>query len=310
MAEPAIEVRNLSKFFRRGIRRKRKQVLEDVSFTVRPGSVYGFLGPNGAGKSTTIKALLSFVRPQRGVIRILGSPVTNAAIRKRIGFLPETADYYGFMSPRRLLRIYASILGIASRERDKRIDFLLEVVGLARERDDRISTYSKGMKQRVGIAQALLNEPELLILDEPGSGLDPLGQREIRDLIIAQKKRGCTIFFSSHELAEVEAVCDEAAIIRAGRIVREGPLEKLVPYRKQLAVRVRGIEQVLLSQQPFVQAIQPQLHPGEIAFIASPAFSMVQVAEALTKLGAEILSIAAVRESLEETFLRLMREPQ
>jgi ABC-2 type transport system ATP-binding protein len=306
----AIEVAHISKSYSRGPFRARKRVLEDVSFQVRRGSVFGFLGPNGAGKSTTIKVLLAFVHAQAGEARILGEPAGNTAVRRRIGYLPETADYYPFMSPERLLLVYADILGIPRREARTRIGELLELVGMSRERRERIGTFSKGMKQRVGIAQALLNEPDVLILDEPASGLDPLGQREIRDLILAQKQRGRTIFFSSHELTEVEQVCDEAAIIRAGRIIRQGALSELVPYRQDLLVRVRNIDRAAVESRPFVRDFPAPPRAGELTFVAAPGHSVEELARLVREAGGEVLSVSTVRDSLEDVFLRLMREEQ
>jgi ABC-2 type transport system ATP-binding protein len=304
--KPAIEVQGLYKSYRRGLFRQSKQILEDVSFCVPQGSVFGFLGPNGAGKSTTIKVLLNFVQPQGGVVRVLGESPAKARVRQRIGYLPETADYYGFLTPMRLLLLYCDMFGIPRREARPRCEHLLELVGLSRQKTERIHTFSKGMKQRVGIAQALLNEPELLILDEPASGLDPLGMREIRNLIIEQKRMGRTVFFSSHELSEIEAVCDEAAIIRAGRIVRCGTLSELVPYREELVVRVRGVQAEQLKDLAFVGQIRPLLQPGEISFIAQPGYSLEQLARLTSQSGAEVLSISTVRDSLEDIFLQLM----
>lgn len=308
MTDNAIEVENLAKSYSRGFFRSPKQVLQNVSFCVPRGAVYGFLGPNGAGKSTTIKVMLGFARAQAGQVRILGEPAQRAPVRRRIGYLPETADYYPFLSPQRLLMVYADILGMRRCEARRRIGELLELVGMSRERNERIGTFSKGMKQRIGIAQALLNDPELLILDEPASGLDPLGQREIRDLILAQKARGRTIFFSSHELTEVENVCDQAAIIRNGRILRHGTLGELVPYREELEVRVRGGDPSRFDGKPFVREVHRGNDPSEFRFIAATGCTIPQLAQSVAEAGGEVLSIAAVRESLEEIFLKLIRE--
>lgn len=305
--DAAIEVTGLSKAYRRGVLHK-KSVLIDLSFRVAKGSVYGFLGHNGAGKSTTIKALLNFVQPDAGTVRILGSSPTDPNARRRVGFLPETADYYSFMSPRRLLHIYGNIIGLDRRDRDRRIDSLLDSVGLSREKDEKIGTFSKGMKQRVGIAQALLNEPELLILDEPASGLDPLGQREIRDLILEQKRLGRTIFFSSHELSEIEAVCDEAAIIRMGRMVRSGTLGELVPYREDLVARLRNAQAADVAKKEYCLELRPSLYPEETAFIAKQGITIAQLAQRLQADGFDVVSIGAVRDTLEEIFLEIMKE--
>lgn len=307
MTENVIEVRDISKGYRRGIMRKRKPVLDAVTFSVRRGTVFGFLGHNGAGKSTTIKVLLDLVKADSGEARILGEKPSSASARRRIGYLPETADYYPFLTPRKLLLLYGDLFNFSRKESARRADELLELVGMEREKNEKISTFSKGMKQRVGIAQALLNEPELLILDEPASGLDPLGQREIRDLIIDQKKRGRTIFFSSHELAEVEAVCDEAAIIRRGKMVRSGALSDLVPYRAELVARVRARDADCLKEKPFVGHVRPQANPEEIHFVAPAGYTIDRLASELKTAGCEPISIGSVRDSLEDIFLELMK---
>lgn len=308
MKANAIEVEGLCKWYRRGLFRPRKQVLENVTFQVPQGSVFGFLGHNGAGKSTTIKVLLGFLRAEKGNVTVLGLKAGDAKARARIGYLPETADYYPFLTPRRLLRIYGHILGLKGSTLEKKIDLLLDMVRLDREKDERIGSFSKGMKQRVGIAQALLNDPDLLILDEPASGLDPMGQREIRDLIVSEKKAGRTIFFSSHELAEVEALCDEAAIVRTGRVVRAGTLSELVPYREQLQVKVRGTSVQRIDDLGIASEMKPQLSPDELIFIAKPNYTVSEMAGLLEREGIQTISLGAARESLEDTFLRLMGE--
>lgn len=308
MPEIAIQVEHLHKSYRRGIPGRRKPVLQDVTFCVPKGCVFGFLGPNGAGKSTTIKVLLDFVQPDQGSVQVLGQPPRHAASRRRIGYLPETADYYSFLTPRKLLALYCDLFGMSGADAHRRVAHLLDLVGLSREKDERIGLFSKGMKQRVGIAQAMLNSPELLILDEPTSGLDPIGMREIRDLILAQKHAGSTVFFSSHDLGEVEAVCDEAAIIRTGRILRHGKLDELVPYREELMVRVTGIDAAQLEKLPIVREVRPPIHPQEIVFIANPGLTMEDILRHIAQTPARVLSVAAVRDSLEDIFVQLMKE--
>jgi ABC-2 type transport system ATP-binding protein len=308
MAEKAIEVAHLCKSYNRGLFRQKKQVLKDVSFVVPKGCVFGFLGHNGAGKSTTIKTLLDFAKPDSGEVTVLGEHSSSKKARRNIGFLPETADYYAFLTPRKLLMLYGEIFSLSRQESRLRSERLLDLVGLGREKDEKISTFSKGMKQRVGIAQALLNEPKLLIFDEPANGLDPLGQREIRDLISDQKKAGRTIFFSSHELAEVEAVCDEAVIIRQGEIVKAGSLQELVPYRSELIAKVRGATPEQLQELPFFAEFPQQPIAGESQFIVKPGYSIQAVAQELSQRGIETISIGAVRDSLEEIFLQLMKQ--
>jgi len=205
-----------------------KKALRGLNLSVGAGEVFGFLGPNGAGKTTTMNVLLGFVQPSGGSARLFGVDVREPIARQRIGYLPELAYYYKFLSAEELLRFYAGVFGIPRAERDRRIDSLLKLVELDHARDRPIKTYSKGMQQRVGLAQALINDPDLLILDEPTSGLDPLGRMKVREIIQQLKAEGKTVFFSSHELGEVETVCDRVAIIHEGLLKVEGRIHDLV----------------------------------------------------------------------------------
>ena len=195
------------------------QAVSDVSLSVRSGEIMGFLGTNGAGKTTTIKMLLGFFAPDAGRVRIFGSDPVNAAARSRIGFMPETAYYYRYLNLRELLRFYGGLCGLSAASIRARTEQLIPQVGLADAGDRLLAHYSKGMLQRAGIAQALLHDPDLLILDEPLTGLDPLARIQFRDLILALRDQGKTIFFSSHELSEAELICDRVAILKQGRLV-------------------------------------------------------------------------------------------
>ena len=212
----------------RGLRREFKPALKGLDLSVHPGEVFGFLGPNGAGKTTTINVLLGFIPPSRGTAYLFGIDVRQPIARQRIGYLPEMTYYYKFLTAEELLRFYARIFGIPHREADQRIDRLLKLVELEPARKRLIRTYSKGMQQRVGLAQALINDPDLLILDEPTSGLDPLGRMKVREIIQRLKNEGKTVFFSSHELGEVETVCDRVAIINQGELKAQGRVDALV----------------------------------------------------------------------------------
>ncbi len=216
MSETVIEIRDLC------IEYGAQQAVKKLSLSVRRGEVYGFIGPNGAGKSSTIRALLGFNRIAGGEISILGVDARDEGARARLGYLPETPTYYDFLTPVELLDSYGRIFGMGTDDRRARIADLLGQVGLSDHAKKRIGKFSKGMQQRLGLAQAMLNDPELLILDEPASGLDPLGREEIRQLIESMKKRGRTVFFSSHELSEIETICDRVGMLVGGELKVEG----------------------------------------------------------------------------------------
>jgi ABC-2 type transport system ATP-binding protein len=205
-----------------------KVALHGLDLEVKAGEVFGFLGPNGAGKTTTMNVLLGFVQPTSGAAFLFDIDVRQPIARQRIGYLPELTYYYKFLNAEELLRFYARIFDIPPVETEQRIDRLLKLVELENARKRLIKTYSKGMQQRVGLAQALINNPDLLILDEPTSGLDPLGRMKVRQIIQRLKDEGKTVFFSSHELGEVETVCDRVAIINQGELKVEGRVEDLV----------------------------------------------------------------------------------
>lgn len=227
--ENVVELKNLRVEYRaRSSREPAKLAVHDLSLSVRQGEVFGFLGPNGAGKTTTMNVLLGFVNPTGGEARIFGVSVQNPISRQRIGYLPELTYYYKFLTAEEILRFYAKIFGIPSNVAESRIDDLMRLVELEHARKRPIKTYSKGMQQRVGIAQALINNPDLLILDEPTSGLDPLGRMKVREIIQRLKNEGKTVFFSSHELGEVETVCDRVAIIAQGGLKEEGRVSDLM----------------------------------------------------------------------------------
>jgi ABC-2 type transport system ATP-binding protein len=205
-----------------------KVALQGLDLEVSTGEVFGFLGPNGAGKTTTINVLLGFVQPTSGSASLFGIDVRQPIARRRIGYLPELTYYYKFLTAEELLRFYAEIFGLPRAEADKRIDEALKLVELDSARKRLIKTYSKGMQQRVGLAQALINNPDLLILDEPTSGLDPLGRMKVRSIIQRLKNEGKTVFFSSHELGEVETVCDRVAIVADGNLKAAGSVQAVM----------------------------------------------------------------------------------
>ena len=206
----------------------KKNILDGLSLTVRRGEIFGFLGLNGAGKSTTIKAILGLIHPVSGQVLLHGLPPSDVRSRIRVGFLPEEATYYRFLTPLEILNFMGELFGIPKSILKKRIPDLLELVGLTEVRNKLLGTFSKGMAQKLGLAQALVNEPETLILDEPTSGLDPLARMDLRKILKDLKKRGRTIFFSSHELSEAELLCDSIAIIHSGRLIKSGSLQDVL----------------------------------------------------------------------------------
>jgi ABC-2 type transport system ATP-binding protein len=226
-----------------------KVAVKGLTLSVNRGEVFGFLGPNGAGKTSTMNVLLGFVQPSGGRATLFGVDARDPKSRERIGYLPELTYYYRFLSIEELLRFYAKIFRIPRAEADRRIDELIKLLEMDHARKRQIKTYSKGMQQRAGLAQALINDPDLLILDEPTSGLDPLGRMQVRSIIQRLKDKGKTVFFSSHELGEVESICDRVAIMNQGELKAEGRVAQLLGHNQNL-------EQVFLS------IIAPNLVPA------------------------------------------------
>jgi ABC-2 type transport system ATP-binding protein len=230
----------------RGSGQSDRPAVKNLKLSVRRGEVFGFLGPNGAGKTTTMNVLLGFVNSTSGEARLFGTDVREPIARQQIGYLPELTYYYKFLSAEELLRFYATIFGLPKAETERRIDAVLKLVDLEAVRKRAIKTYSKGMQQRVGLAQALINDPDLLILDEPTSGLDPVGRMKVREIIQRLKDEGKTVFFSSHELGEVETVCDRVAILHQGELKVEGQVSALASQHEcnleQLFLKVIGYQ--------------------------------------------------------------------
>ncbi|MDB6019494.1 MAG: transporter related-protein [Pedosphaera sp.] len=247
-----LDIKDLRVEYRnRAIGQTTKLAVNGLNLSVQPGEVFGFLGPNGAGKTTTMNVLLGFVNATSGSASLFGVDVREPIARQRIGYLPELTYYYKFLTAEELLRFYAKVFGIPRAETEKRIDELIKLVELEPARKRPIKSYSKGMQQRVGLAQALINNPDLLILDEPTSGLDPIGRMKVREIIQRLKNDGKTVFFSSHELGEVETVCDRVAILHQGELKVEGRVDDLMQKYKanleQIFLRIIGYQPVAVS---------------------------------------------------------------
>lgn len=234
---PAIEIKNLTKDFHVGMRGVKLRAADNVSFRVEQGEVFGLLGPNGSGKSTTLKIILGLLRPTSGVCRIFGKEGGDVVVRSRIGFLPEAPYFYGYLSGRELVRYYARMSGVPAEKIDERTEDALALTGMTDAAFRRVKTYSKGMLQRIGVAQAIVHDPDLVILDEPTAGIDPIGSAEIGDAIRTMKSRGKTVVLCSHLLGQIEDLCDRVAIMNRGRLVVSGTLDRILTQRgKQLAV--------------------------------------------------------------------------
>lgn len=230
---PIIESQNLVKIFRDFWHRPKVLAVTDLSFAVRPGEVFGLLGPNGSGKSTTIKMLLGLLHPTKGKLKVLGRSPRDVITKSRVGYLPEESYLYPYLTPEETLQFFGRLFNLSARERRERIDQLLEMIGLQHARRRVVGEFSKGMARRVGLAQALINDPDLVVLDEPTSGLDPLGCRQVKDLIRAMARRGKTVLLSSHLLADVEDVCDRVAILYNGRLRAMGSISDLLERKNQ-----------------------------------------------------------------------------
>ncbi len=248
MIEPAVAVRGLTKFFPIPFRRTRVVAVRGLNLEVAPGQVYGLLGPNGSGKSTTLKIILGLVAPSSGSTEIFGRDSREVGSREAVGFLPENPYFYKYLTGAETLRFYGKLCGLGGARLKSRTGELLDLVGLQNARDRRLGGYSKGMLQRIGLAQALIQEPKLVVLDEPTAGVDPAGSREIRDLILDLKRRGITVLLSSHLLAQVQEICDRVGILANGVLVREGRVEDLLAIENQTELILQNATPEVLDQ--------------------------------------------------------------
>jgi ABC-2 type transport system ATP-binding protein len=248
MTTPAVRIENLTKIFPVPLRRQRVTAVRNISFEVRPGEVYGLLGPNGSGKSTTLKILLGLVTPNQGRAMIFGQDSRDYHSRRDVGFLPENPYFYKFLTAAETLRFYGKVCGMGGTALTKRIDELIHLVGLEDARDRRIGGFSKGMLQRIGLAQALIQDPRLVVLDEPTAGVDPAGSHQIRDLILDLKKRGKTVLLTSHLLEQVQEICDRVGIMARGEMIREGALADLVSVKNQTEFVIENATPEIRSQ--------------------------------------------------------------
>jgi ABC-2 type transport system ATP-binding protein len=303
-----VRVDGVVKDFRPGFGLRRKRVLHGISFRVCEGEIFGFVGPNGAGKTTTLKVLMGLIRATRGSASILGCDVSETSFRRHVGFLPENPYFYDFLDGREILRFYARLSGVPRAEREERVERLLEWVGLAQAADARLRTYSKGMLQRIGIAQALVHDPDVVFLDEPMSGLDPIGRKEIRDLILRLKAEGKTIFMNTHILSDVEMLCDRVAIIVKGRIRHEGPIDALqMEGDREVDVVLSGVAPELARrlEEHFGASLRGH---GERIEARVAEKRVGDVLKGVLDAGGTIVSVTPHRVSLESIFLHAVEQ--
>lgn len=308
-ASEAALVDGLEKTFRPGIGRAPVRAAQNISLLVRRGTICGFLGPNGAGKSTTIKALLGLIRPDRGRLELLGAPAAEGSWRGRVGYLPEHPNFYDHLSGREIVEWFARLSGVAAHHAPIQAARALERVGLAEAKERRLRTYSKGMLQRAGLAMATVGDPELLILDEPMTGLDPLGRHEVRSIILDLKKEGKTVLYSTHILPDVEMTCDDVVIIDQGKVLAQGSLDEILKAPDaETTVTVSGVAerhiQTLLANVPF------ERRGGAVSVKAESAEAANRFVRAALEAGLKLEGFEQHRKSLEEVFVKTLTRSQ
>ena len=292
----AIDIRDVEKTFRKKVR-----ALRGVSMQVDPGQIFCLLGPNGAGKSTLVKILMSVIHASRISGTMLGMPIGHKETLRRVGYLPEHHRFPSFMTAEQALHFYGALSGMRRGNRLKRIQAMLELVGMAAWRKHRVGTFSKGMQQRIGLAQALLHDPELLLLDEPTDGVDPVGRREIRDLLIHLRNDGHTILINSHILSELETICDQLAVVVKGRVALEGTIDELTSDRRRWIVAYEGSGPQWTDEETRQDGRNTQvILPGASANDVQPVIDRIRGA------GCSIIDVREVRESLEDLFMRAL----
>jgi len=303
-----VKIEHIVKDFRPGFGLVRKRVLHGISFSVQRGEIFGFVGPNGAGKTTTLKILMGLIHAQGGSATVLGHDIGESEYRRHVGFLPENPYFYDFLTGTEFLNFYARVSGVPAKERSERVASLLEQVGLAHAADARLRTYSKGMLQRVGIAQAIVHDPDIVFLDEPMSGLDPIGRKEVRDLILRLNGEGKTIFMCTHILSDVEMLCHRVAIIVKGEIRYVGSSEEFLASEERSA-------EVVLARLPAdaVTVIEdrfdaPMRGRGDHVEMRIPEKEVKDLLRLALDTGAEIVSVTPHRVSLESIFLSAVSE--
>ena len=297
----AVQTKNLRKVF------GDKVAVRDLTLTVPRGEIFGFLGPNGAGKSTSIKMLLGLATPTSGEAFVLGAPSGDVEVRRRIGFLPENFRFYEWLTPAELLHLHGSLCGVSPGDLAKRVPALIDLVGLTPHIDKRLQNFSKGMLQRIGLAQALVHEPEIIFLDEPTSGLDPLGRRTVRDIIRSQRDRGATVFLNSHLLSEIEITCDQVVFIREGEVVTSRNMRAQQEEAVRVEVRARKLSPECVSGLAR-WGESMTVDEERLTMTTTSRETLPEILRYLVSAGAEVYQFTPQRMSLEELFMNIMGE--
>jgi ABC-2 type transport system ATP-binding protein len=284
-----------------------KVAVRNLSLTVRRGEVFGFLGPNGAGKSTSIKMLLGLVKPSSGQAFVLGVPSNDIDVRAKIGFLPEDFRFYTWLTASELLKLHGRLCKMAASRLRARVPALLDLVGLGTHREKRLRDFSKGMLQRIGLAQALVHEPELIFLDEPTSGLDPMGRRLVRDVIRAQRDRGATVFLNSHILSEIEITCDRVVFIKEGEVVASRDLRAFPDEEVSLVIRARKLSTETVAGLSR-WSTSARLDGERLTLTTHATSTLPDILRYLVESGSDVFEFTPERVSLEDLFLKIMGE--
>lgn len=308
-ADLVVEIERLCKAFRAGFWGRKVTAVECLNLDVRRGEVFGFLGPNGAGKTTTLKMLMGLIYPTSGTASILGQPIGDVNVKQKIGFLPESPYFYDYLTGEEFLRFYGQLFGLHGAVLANRVDYLLNLIGLPHVRALPLRKFSKGMLQRIGIAQALINDPDLVVLDEPMSGLDPIGRKEVRDLILHLKEEGKTIFFSSHILHDAELLCDRVSILVKGRVVAMGRVKDLVGQAGTscIEVVVEGLSHEGVAH--LAPLVDRAVNQGErIILVLKSQDQVNDTLDVIRAAKATLISITPHQSSLEDLFIREVRQ--
>ena len=303
-----VEVKGVTKSFKDHFWTKKKTILAGIDFSVEEGSIYGFLGPNGAGKTTVIKILVGLLSPSSGNAEVLGHNVSTVNFKKDVGYLPENPYFYDYLKAHEFLRFYGELFSIDKKILNERVEELLNDVGLYGKRDLALRKFSKGMLQRIGLAQALINDPKLLILDEPMSGLDPIGRKTVRDIILKYAKKGKTIFFSSHILSDVEAICEQVSIIVEGKIKNSGYMRDLLnPKTHYHEIHIDQLKEEMLKGE-LLEKTEKSQRGKNLVLKAYSDEELKDLSEFLLKNEIKIHSILPVKETLDDLFVKRVEE--
>lgn len=298
-----INIEGLTKTYMTGFWRRRKRALEKLNLVVEQGETFGYLGPNGAGKTTTLKILLGIIQPDSGQATILDHPIEDVSLKSKIGFLPEQPYFYDYLTGKELLEFYAHFFSLSRAERKRRIADLLELVSLIGAENMALRKYSKGMLQRIGIAQALINDPEVIFLDEPLSGLDPLGRKEVRDIVLRLKGEGKTIFFCSHILPDVEMICDRIGILNNGRLIAVGNLDELLQLdAKGIEIEFSGVSEEGMKRIK-KEAVRYLEQAQRKQITLDEEHKVMATIKLIDQYGGKVLNVIPHRLSLEEIFV-------